>query len=163
MKVSPTLRIIHPNRCQPSHMLGLPVPAPAGEANGNAETATEAEVSMPMSVMSTGDLYMILCHCAQVLWVEWHVVGIVGFFDTCDSHFSGSSEQTQQVWLIRGWWASPRWCFANLLAECGFPKIWRFLMPWIQDFLVGNFGGENPLLRLVFTCLHFNDTPKSQI
>ena len=43
------------------------MPAPAGEANGNAETATEAEVSMPMSVMSTGDLYMILCHCAQVL------------------------------------------------------------------------------------------------
>ena len=30
----------------------------------------------------------------------------------------------------------------------------------LQDFLVGNFGGENPLLGLVFTCLHFNDTPK---
>lgn len=38
----------------------------------------DAHVSM--SVMSTGDLYMILCHSAQVLWVEWHVVG---FFDTC--------------------------------------------------------------------------------
>ena len=36
------------------------MPAPDGEANGNAETATEAEVSMSMSTMSTGDLYMIL-------------------------------------------------------------------------------------------------------